>query len=460
MRAPLFPWIPPLLAAACGTTSSVEPSSSDTGQPYTTDFVDTATPHVLEASCGLTSNSLRVGCEVTLSEPGSATLVLSAADAPTRVVRSDEVRTVHDLTGWALREDTTYEWSIGDVRGTVTTGSVPTELAAAGVYTTGTTNAFDAVLRPLTCSGTTWMVLIDAEGHIVWYEPTALFSSGMSGYDWDDLGPAVLNASASRVERTEMDGSQSLALARGTDFSEGLHHDVETWGPYTYLLFEYSEGSTIVDGILVFEGSQHLGTFSLGDHYAVSGNGEWSHANGIEATEDGVVILSMLNHSAVVAVDGDPDSATFLDVLWSAAGETSLPDPTYGPPPTTIQGFSSQHNASYVDGLLWLFDNRGASSYSRAASYELANGEVILVETYAFDDRCDVQGGAIPVGGGVLGTCASANDVRWWVRGAAEATWSLHGDCATGGGPGGGGGGGNGTQNRAIPIRFDGATTP
>jgi hypothetical protein len=288
-----------------------------------------------------------------------------------------------------------------------------------------------------------------------------LYTNGMSGYDWDDVGPAVLNASASRFERTDMDGAQSLVLTRGADFDEGLHHDVETWGGYTYLLYEYSEGAAVVDGIHVFEGSRRVGSFELGDHYAVSGSGEWSHANGIEASDDGQIILSMLNHSAVVAVDGDPSSPTFLEVLWSAAGEASLPDPTYGPPSSTSDGFSSQHNASFVDGLLWLFDNRGAGSYSRAAAYELDQSDVVRVETYDFSARCDVQGGAIPVGGGVLGTCASANDVRWWGRGETDASWTLQGDCAVGGGGGGpGGGGGNGTLARAIPVRFDGAISP
>jgi len=456
------------LGSADADTDTDADTDSDTDADTDTDtdtdvFVDTATPPVLSASCSLTTNALRVACEATLSTPGSATLVLSASGAPIRTIHSDELLADHSLTGWGLRENTTYDWSIGDIAGTVTTGSVPSDLAAAGVSTTGSTRAFDAVLRPLTCSGSTWMVLIDPEGHIVWYEPTTLYSNGMSGYDWDDAGPAVLNASTSRFERIEMDGTESLALVRGTDFDEDLHHDVETWGGYTYLLHEYSDGATVVDGIYVFEGSQWVGTFELGDHYAVSGSGEWSHANGIEATDDGLIILSMLNHSAVVAVDGDPASPTFLEVLWSAAGEASLPSPTYGPPASSADGFSSQHNASFVDGLLWLFDNRGAGAYSRSAAYELDNGNVTLVESYDFDARCDVQGGAIPVGGGMLGTCASANDVRWWERGEATAAWVLEGDCAAGGGGGGGGpggGGGNGTLNRAIPVLFDGPITP
>jgi len=439
-------------------TDSDADTDTDTDSDADTDTDTGLGTPVDVASCSLTANTLRVACDATLLAEGPATLELSASGAPTRRFVSGEDALEHSFTGWGLRPDTTYDWTIGDASGTVATGSIPSDLATAGISVTGSTDAFDAVLRPYACSGTTWMVLVDPEGNVVWYEETDLYKGGRTGYDWDDEGPAVVSADAGRFERTEIDGTVSQTLLRGSDYDEDLHHDVETWGGYTYLLFEYSENSRNVDGIYVFDEDVLVGTFQLGDHYTVTsgggpgGGGDWSHGNGIEATEDGLILLSMLSHSAVVAIDGDPASASFLDIVWSAAGEsTDLTGVTYGPPGDALDGFSQQHNASFVDELLWVFDNRGAGTHSRAAAYSLIGTELVIEETYDFDTRCDVQGGAMPVGGGVLGSCVAANDVRWWVRGDTDASWTLDGSC----------GGGPGQQlNRAIPVMFDGATTP
>jgi len=411
------------------------------------------------ASCTLTTNSVRATCDISLPSPGDATLVFTAPDAPTRTFVADEVATSHTLTAWGLRPDTTYDWSVGGATGTLTTGSLPADLAASLLTVAGDTDAFDAVLRPLSCAGTTYMAMIDPSGAIVWYEANDQYRSGMDAYEYDHANRTVLVTNSTSFRETFVDGSVGLQLSSG-DFSGSLHHDVTRWNGLTYLLFQYLVDGTLVDGVHVYDGTTLLGTFRLGDHYTVTpgapgpGGDDWSHANGINATEDGLIVMSVLKFSTVIALDGDPASPTFLDIVWSVGGHSgSLPGVDYLAPSSLDEGFAAQHNASFTGDRLWLFDNQGNGLQSRAASYELVGDQALLTEDYWFDNRCDIQGGAIPIEGvGVLGTCATVNEVWMFETGEPDPTWTLHASCGLAG---------PASLNRGIPVWFDGPpTTP
>jgi len=284
----------------------------------------------------------------------------------------------------------------------------------------------------------------------------------MNAYEWSQADRSVLVAKQDTFQEVHVSGPTVLELKRGTDFdnAHNLHHDIARWGELTYLLFDYVTQDVSVDGIHVFRGTELLGTFSLEDHYSIEGGGggvgpggmDWSHANGINATEDGQIILSLLIFNSALSIDGDPESDTFLDVNWVAGGNAdTLPNPTYLPADGPDEGFSRQHNASVNTDGLWVYDNTGTGDGSRAALFELddAEGELVLLEAYDTGDHCPIQGGAVPYDGGVLTTCTDTGLIEGFTRGQSQPAFSLKTLCA----PGEGGFGPS--LNRGIPIRVE-----
>lgn len=444
-----------LATALTGETGTTPTDTGETGHTSNTgDTGDNTAVEVLAADCTLTDNALRVSCTATLSGEGTATVVLSAPGADTRAFTSDAA-VEHVILGWGLLPETTYDWSIGEQTGTVTTGSLPTSLAGASIATTGTSWGFDAVLYPISCIGDDWFTLIDGSGRIVWYESNDVFFFGsMTGYEWSQPSRSVLSVNDNRFLEQHVSGEILLELTDTVDFDsdDRLHHDTERWGDYRYLLFEYpfstsDLGILYVDGFHVFEGDTWLGTFDLADYFDIEpGNGDWAHTNGINVTETGEIILSLLEFSTVLGVDGDPTSPTFLDLLWIAAGsETSLPSPDYTAVLGSEEGFYHQHNASRVGDELWLFDNMSRPD-SRAARYLLdeALGTITLDASWSFDETCANQGGSLPLeGGGVLATCANSDLVWAFQETSTTPDWTLTVDCGVSGGL---------DITRAIPV--------
>lgn len=435
-----------------------EESTTDTQANTTT----SAPIEVLSASCEQTPlNALRVTCTVESSGPGAASLELTADGAPTRNFSAQADDTTVELFAWGLKPDTPYAWQIGDFTGEVTTGSLPSTLADMDIQTTGSYTEFDAILQPALCDET-YMIMVDSDGDIIWYQQNSLYQMGMNAYEWSQADRSVLVAKQDTFQEVHVSGPTVLELKRGTDFdnAHNLHHDIARWGELTYLLFDYVTQDVSVDGIHVFRGTELLGTFSLEDHYSIEGGGggvgpggmDWSHANGINATEDGQIILSLLIFNSALSIDGDPESDTFLDVNWVAGGNAdTLPNPTYLPADGPDEGFSRQHNASVNTDGLWVYDNTGTGDGSRAALFELddAEGELVLLEAYDTGDHCPIQGGAVPYDGGVLTTCTDTGLIEGFTRGQSQPAFSLKTLCA----PGEGGFGPS--LNRGIPIRVE-----
>jgi hypothetical protein len=155
--------------------------------------------------------------------------------------------------------------------------------------------------------------------------------------------------------------------------------------------------------------------------------------------------MSLLVFDTVLGVDGDPASPTFLDVTWGAGGTNqALPGVDYTAGLGPLDGFNGQHNATRRGDQLWVFDNLSAGR-SRAARYDLmATGELVVDEAWSFDTTCPIQGGAVPVGDGVLGTCVAANDIRYFENGTPDAVWEVDMQCGQVPGIG---------MNRAIPVQ-------
>ncbi len=429
-------------------------TDADTDADTDTD-TDTGTPYVppaavLDASCALSpDNPLRADCQVTTDGTGPIWIDVTLPDGTVRpyVSDGDPTDTEHSILLWGLIAETTYDWDAGGVPGSVTTGPLPPALDALLIDATGSTDAFDAVLRPIACEDEKYLLMVDPEGNVVWFEENGVWSSGMHAYEWSGADRSILVSNFTHFEEIGVDGRLRLTLDKGVDFDETIHHDVARWGPYTYLIFEYRVGDLWVDGVYAFEGTTKLGELRLGDHYPVVGyQGDWSHANGLENGDGGELTMSLLVWDTVLGVMGDPASPDFLDITWSAGGtDSALPGLTYVRGPGPLDTFNGQHNAVRKGDQLWLFDNL-SQGISRSARYQLsAKGEVIHEESWTFDTICPIQGGAVPVGDGVLGTCVGASDIRWFQNGMVDAPWTLDLRCGLAPGVG---------MNRAIPVHI------
>lgn len=398
------------------------------------------------ADCVLTDHPLVVDCTATLSGPGVVQVGLAAVDATDRAFVSDGLTATPDVLGWGLEPDTAYDWSIvklvdgapvgAPITGTVTTGSLPDDLAGAHITTTGAAWGFDAVLRPLTCGDTVYFVMIEPDGDIVWFVTNDEFSGQLDGYDWSQADRTVMSVDPNAFVEQHVSGETVRRLEQGRDFEGSLHHDVARWGPYTYLLHERVTPGLDVDGVHVYDGNTIIGTFFLGDWYdtSIGGGffGDWAHSNAVKVTDDGVLVMSLLNFDTVLGIDGDPASPTFLELLWQVSGgRGGLPDPTYVAVNAPGEGFAGQHNASVHGDELWVFDNEGQSR-SRAVRllFDDVAGEVRVDASWSWDLTCPVQGGAIPLeGGGVLTTCALNRVVAAFQEGASAPGWTLEADC-------------------------------
>ena len=428
---------------ASGTTGT------PTGTPTGTSTGTFTTPPVGSVSCELDADMPQlVWCTVTLESAGRASVTLSANGVPDRTFASEESGTTVEILAWGLKADTDYTWDVAGTTGSVTTGSLPSALQGATVRVSGTPQGFDAVLMPMNCSGT-YLTIIDGDGDIVWYHQTSLYQNGMDAYEWSQADRSLLLGKGGNAEEVHVSGE---VLTSWSGYAGDVHHDMARWGQYTYLLHDYTFNNLVVDGVHVYDGTTLVGTFNLEDHYTVEGGGgggplgnDWSHGNGINPTEDGLIVLSMRTHDSVLAFDGDPSSPTFLDIVWVAdgSGQASLPDADYA---ASGEGFGDQHNASLVDGFLWLFDNVGANFESRAAKYSLddTTGGITMEEAWPVGAMCNIEGGAVPLDhGGVLATCATNRDILEFETGSTQSVFTLNAGC---------GGGGGEAMNRGIPV--------
>ncbi len=176
------------------------------------------------------------------------------------------------------------------------------------------------------------------------------------------------------------------------------------------------------------------GTYLLDESFPEVRDINRAHVNGLAVSAEGEVLLSLYAFDAVVSVDGDPASPTFLQMLWHASGAPGdgddLPDPDYIPP---VTAFQAQHNASRVGDALWIFDNQSRMD-ARALRLRMDHvaGTIVEERAWSLDRRCANQGGAIPIEGGVLATCANSREVFQFLEDEEEAAWTLEASCPGG----------------------------
>ncbi|MFT4626359.1 MAG: hypothetical protein ACI8PZ_005036, partial [Myxococcota bacterium] len=389
-------------------------------------------------------NAVRVHCDA----EGPATVVLSAPGLPTRQATGEPP------VVWGLRADTRYSWTLGERSGVVTTGSLPPALAAAELTATGSLPAdVDAVLLALACEGPA-LVMVDGDGAIVWYDQDTPFASPRHGYSWSQEDGTVWSLNDTTLVGVAAAGGEVLRLEQGVHFTGTLHHDLTRWGPYTYVLFSEPHPVADMDGIHVFEGTTLVASWRLSDSFEVvpadppiigAGAGDWAHANGLTATPDGELVLSLLNFDTVIGLGGDPSLPDLLSPRWLAVGsERGLPGADFVPA-DPMDGFRAQHNASRQGEALWLFDNTGTGDGSRAVRFGMADGQLTREAAWDLGIGCPVQSGAVPLAHGVLASCATAGSVYVFPEGSSAPAWSLQTRC---------GESFRSTMTRAHPVQF------
>lgn len=410
-----------LLALACMGTHKQEPQDSAPVLP----------PKV---ECAPTDNPLRIRCNITLDVPRAVQLDFGAPGLPTRSFHSEAPAQEHRIVAWGLRPDTTYTWQLNRHSGEVSTGSVPDPLASADVQVSGELWDADAVLLPLPCGEGNYFVMYDGQGELIWYQRLDE-SDASAGYTWDPSGPSVLASTGNQLIEVDVYGRTLLHLYAGRELLGSPHHDVGRWQGYTYALTLFQrEDGVHVDRVEVLDGREPIAQFAYDDLYELDpegATGAWTHANAINLSAEGQIVLSALSFDHVLALDGDPASPTFLEAQWSAAPDTVLdPDPTFVPEDDMIP-WDRQHATARYGDELWLFDNRGDPAASRGLRMAMdeAAGELQLLDAWSMGQVCPAHGGAFPLDGGGLITCGSFGDIWAFRHGETEPSWRLNAWC-------------------------------
>ena len=438
-----------LLLAGCQPEAGTGDSGTDTNGIDIPDGV----------GCASTDNGLVFRCTATLDAAGPATLEVTGEGVVSRRFASSADDTAHALYAWGLHPDTEYTWQLAGETGTFTTGPLPSALDPLTVTVAGSLIDADAVLVYVDCG---YFVMLDENGDVIWYAETSVYNNLPDGMRWSQADRSVLALSdsamggpggggASAFEETHISGATPLTLAANTDFSLRLTHDVARWGTLTYLLAE-TEGS--IGGFEVFDGTQKVGQWLLDEAFGEVTDLSRAHVNGLSVSDNGEVVLSIHAFDGIVAVDGDPASPSFLSFLWHASGDPGgqddLPDADYVPDGDPL--FSAQHHASRYGDELWVFDN-GSQATARALRMQMDHeaGTLTELDAWSMGQSCRNQGGAVPLEGGVLATCANSKDVYAFRDEAGDPEWLLNATCGTGGaGPLGQNG-----STRAYPVYIE-----
>ena len=419
-------------------------SSSDTTEaPVEATASDAdVTGSVLAADCATTANPLRFAC--TLSTAADTEVEWTVSEGDTVLQTYTTSGTEHEQTLWGLPESTALTWSAtlddGTATGNLSTGSA--DLGSFTVSATGTL-ATDHVMVPLQCSDQTGLVMFDEAGRVTWYEALGAGSTdgrgGLQGFDRTPDG-FVAGLDGTEVVEVAPDGT---VLRELSGFDNPLHHDLAADDAgRLYLLEAFEVDGYVLDGIRVFDDTDEVAFFTLGDVVSPSGSAgndrywqdtfpgavDWSHANSVELAGDGTALLSLKAQNALMSVVVDPDAADFGEVVWTLTGDSSdlASDFSWA----DGGGFTGQHHASYTSaGDVMLFDN--GSSSSRGLVVELDGTSASEGASAAVGSYCPTQGAAYELDdGGLLVTCANSGEVLAFDPSGAQV-WSASVSCGT-----------------------------
>lgn len=475
------------VVAGCGAPTEPGPGRDTTsGTPAGGPATGAGTPTEPEvgATCTVRAdNALIADCTAWLPDAGPAGAFLEDPDGALRLLDAVQDGRRLDVVAWRLHESTPYTVRIqpatgAEIQAPFTTGSLPTDVAVAAVVTG--TPSFDYVLVPHECGSGPLLLLLDAQGRVVWYLFVA--AEGMTGVTFaavdgfqhtpDDTVLAVLGRT--RVREWTWTQEQRLDLAWPGALPGPVHHDVVRWNGHTYVLTAESVTGAdgidyVMDGVLVFDPAQDLvARWSLADRFSPSGGfaagggfwgayfpgaWDWAHSNGIFVDPDGDLLLSSRQFHTVLKLAFDWTAPDFGEVQWAFSADPASPLGS----DLTLQGaiaplnFSDQHHPNLdATGRLLLFDNRGQFvEESRATRWDLdpAGGTATLRAAWSVGEHCSVQGSAFPLPNDhVVAACAQSQRVFEFSPLQADPVATLDVPCASGGS--------GALMVRAIPVSF------
>jgi hypothetical protein len=424
----------PLLAFAACTS---EPTSWDNGGA------------TAEGACQpQPDNALRFDCDLATGADGAVAVTVSGPDG------SFTQTGAGDLTLVGVTPATDYTWTatadgaeVGS--GSFTTGALPNAFDDISIAVSGSDGPA-ATMVPLVCDGESLAIAIGASGEVLWYQPLDTASTdpagGISGFHVTADQTLLVHLDKDLVQEFDLSGAERMSAS---GFDNPLHHDLSRGADgRTYALYANQENvdgtEHIFDGFYVLDpGGEVIGTWDVLDHLDAiptgpTGDMFWAstfpgatdstHANAVNATPDGDVIVSFKAISTVALVAADPDASDFGTVRWAIdeGGTGALT----GDVDVTSGGFSDQHHAHLeADGSLWLFDNSGGST-SATEVYDLTSTSATLRHSYDLGASCPRQGSAFELDdGSMLATCADSGEVMAFDEGAADPRWTLTVSC-------------------------------
>lgn len=333
---------------------------------------------------------------LTLSEPADVEIEYGSAGGPRLVVRSAPASTDHEIVLPQLRASSTYDFAVRAVpggwlnrpltTGTFETAALPDDLAAIEFAASGTPST------PLTFlsvrSVFTGGVIVDSDGHVVWYGRTSVAPQGAARRadgSWAIVedGLAVFSPLGERTAWLPQTRMPSGAF---------IHHGVTPTPHNTWLALAFDPrtfGAQSLAGEAIWEWDPEADTlekrWSAFDFFdptvdfgARSIPSDWFHANSIAFGPRGNLLLSFHFLDQVISVSPD-----YGAIEWRLGG----PGSTFAVAPDQVT--SGQHSAREVapDRVLIFdngFDRADDARYSRGIEFALdrANGTVATAWEY------------------------------------------------------------------------------
>ena len=350
-------------------------------------------PTVLDHSTGRSFAGLTQKVHVELDRASPiAVRYWSDGVAPLQVLGSSSTR--HDLILTALKAERPYHYEIrvqgqdDPERAVLATGTFGTALLPQGLYelditAEGTPSVPFTMLALGSERSQSWFVMVDAMGDIVWY-----MEANGGAAAWTRLGDGrfVLQDANGGLTAVTPDGVPTAVLAQevmpastGPGAGTRIHHDVVANSDHSVLYLARTEhvvDDTTWVGEQIREWTPSTGADVLKwdardfldpktDRGPRSQPGDWVHANALNVTPSGNVLVSLHYLDQVISIPRD-----FSGIEWRLGG----PGSTFEVPADAR--FSGQHTAAEVGpSRVLMFDNgfarEGGELFSRALELEL-----------------------------------------------------------------------------------------
>ena len=409
----------------------------------------------MQALCALEEgHALRIWCDVEVSPPNAVEVEAYHAETGEIFHRTTSaVASSHSIPVLWAPSDTPVRWSVRTGT-TVVEGELRTLPLPLGVklnaYTMGASD-LGSLLFPSPCLNSAYGIISDTQGEVRWYQQLTEGTDHalVESITWTESGTALALLDRTGIVEVTVDG-QTLLRVPEPDPDREWHHDAFRRNGYTYVLFKETvfngDGDPyLVDGVDVLDGKgARIASWSLTDHVPLpsstipeSAPVDWSHANSIWVSTDGMTGLVSLRHlSTIVAFRADPEDPLFGQIAWTLAGSgpTEMVEPLSLE--STVSGatdFQEQHYAHLdTDGRLVLLDNRESlddDSRVLVVSLNLDQASATIETEYPLPVHCPYQGAAYRTDAGVVATCAP-HATAYELDGGAVPPWSMEVACA------------------------------